>query len=77
MARMNWFESWWRRISSFATGSHVANKCRHMTTRSGWVEAFGERYFVEMPLAENGRPDYCLSCIGRQLSCCRERFWMT
>lgn len=70
MARMNWFKAWWLKISSFVTGSHEANKCRHRTKRSGWAEAFGERYFVEMPLADNGRPDYCLSCIGRMAIRC-------
>jgi len=64
MARMNRLKSWWFKISSFMVRSHVANKCGHRTKRSGWAEAFGERYFVEMPLAENGRPDYCLGCIG-------------
>jgi hypothetical protein len=70
MARMNRLKSWWFKISSFMVRSHVANKCGHRTKRAGWAEAFGERYFVEMPLAENGRADYCLGCIGRMAIRC-------
>lgn len=64
MARLNWFKCGWLKISSFVSRLHVANKCGHRTKRAGWVEAFGEKYFVEMPVAKNGRPDYCHACIG-------------
>jgi hypothetical protein len=64
MARLNRLKFLWLKVSSCLSRSHVANKCGHRTKRAGWAEAFGERHFVEMPLAENGRPDYCLACVG-------------
>jgi hypothetical protein len=70
MAHLNLFKSRWLKIFSFLTRTHIANKCGHRTRRAGWAKAFRERYFVEMPLAVNGSPDYCLACIGSMAILC-------
>jgi hypothetical protein len=43
----------------------TANICGHSTNTQGKFEAFGKTYAMIMPLAENGRPDYCIDCIGK------------
>ena len=70
MAHLNLFKSRWLKIFSFLTRTYIANKCGHRTRRAGWAKAFRERYFVEMPLAVNGSPDYCLACIGSMAILC-------
>lgn len=43
---------------------YVANKCGHKTKKKGVIHYFGEAGVMEMPLSENGNPDYCLECVG-------------
>lgn len=45
--------------------AHVANVCGHATNQSGKVtNPFGEEGDLQMPLADNGHPDYCLECVA-------------
>ena len=50
--------------------TYIANVCNHPTKREGKTESFGECYAIVMPLAGNGRPDYCLECIGKMAIKC-------
>ncbi len=49
---------------------YVANLCKHPTRVSGEIKSFSETCFMEMPLSENGCPDYCLNCISNMTIRC-------
>lgn len=50
---------------------YTANVCGHKTKRSGEIlHATGDHSIMTMPLAENGRSDYCLDCIGKMAIPC-------
>ncbi len=44
---------------------HTANVCGHKTHKKGFMHNGKCMTIMEMPLAENGHPDYCLECIGK------------
>jgi len=60
----------WFAATSIFRKTYIANACKHRTKSSGATESFGERYVMGMPLAANGRPDYCLKCIGQMAIQC-------
>lgn len=57
--------SFFSRIHNFFRKDYVANKCGHKTKIKGRVCALGENFTLEMPLAENKKPDFCLDCISK------------
>jgi hypothetical protein len=54
----------WIKATSFLRTTYVANKCGHETKKKGEIHFLGEISIMDMPLSENGNPDYCLGCIG-------------
>jgi hypothetical protein len=44
---------------------HVANIYGHKTRKKGFMHDGTSTSIMEMPLAENGHPDYCLDCISK------------
>lgn len=60
----------WLIISSFMRKTYKANVCGHRTNRTGITTSFGETIITTMPLAKNGKPDYCLECIGKMAIKC-------
>lgn len=44
---------------------HTANICGHKTHKKGPMYDGKATSVMEMPLAKNGHPDWCLECIGR------------
>ena len=44
---------------------HTANICGHKTHKKGFMLGGESTSIMEMPLAKNGHPDYCLDCIGK------------
>lgn len=44
---------------------YIANICRHKTRKKGFMHNGKSTSIMEMPLASNGHPDYCLECIGK------------
>lgn len=44
--------------------TYTANVCGHKTEQKGFMHEFENITIMQMPLAENGKPDYCLECIG-------------
>lgn len=44
---------------------HTANVCGHKTHKNGFMHNGKNMTIMEMPLSENGHPDYCLECIGK------------
>ena len=44
---------------------HTANICGHKTRKKGFMYNGKSTSIMEMPLASNGHPDYCLECIGK------------
>ncbi len=64
------FWIFWFSVTSIFRKTHIANVCGHRTKREGATESFGERYVMGMPLEKNGRPDYCLECIGKMAIRC-------
>lgn len=56
---------YWIRFSNFFRKTHIANICGHTTPIKGRITVFEESYTMKMPLSDNGKPDYCLDCIGK------------
>lgn len=52
-------------VSNPFRGIHTANVCRHQTRKKGFMHDGKSMSIMEMPLAKNGHPDYCLECIGK------------
>jgi hypothetical protein len=52
-------------VSALFRRTHVANICGHKTSKKGFMYDGTSTSIMEMPLAENGHPDYCLDCIGK------------
>lgn len=52
--------------------THTANICGHETKQEGFIhnDDFCKITIMEMPLTENGHPDYCLECIGNMSTHC-------
>lgn len=57
-------EKVWVICSSIFRTTYTANKCLHKTKRKGFMKKGNGVTIMTMPLTENGRPDYCLGCIG-------------
>jgi hypothetical protein len=60
----------WLFVSHRFRKSYKANICGHQTKKKGRITSFGESYIMEMPLQENGNPDYCLECIAKMAIKC-------
>ncbi len=60
----------WCAVANIFRKTYPANECKHGTKREGTTVSFGERYVIGMPLAENGRPNHCLECIGKMAILC-------
>lgn len=45
--------------------TYIANKCDHETKQKGFINNGESESIMEMPLTKNGKPDYCLACIGK------------
>lgn len=60
----------WMYFSYLFRPTYTANKCRHKTKRKGLMNSSGNTSIMSMPLAENGKPDYCLDCIGKMTIQC-------
>jgi hypothetical protein len=52
-------------IVDFFRKTYIANVCGHKTKRKGLVSAFGGKIMMQLGLCENGKPEYCLDCIGQ------------
>ncbi|MCC7004855.1 hypothetical protein IT397_02980 [Candidatus Nomurabacteria bacterium] len=50
--------------------TYKANICGHRTKRTGRYVSFKEACVVTMPLAKNGKPDYCIQCIAKMAIRC-------
>lgn len=57
-------EKFWIFTSSFFRTVHTTNKCGHKTHKKGFMKDGKHTTVMDMPLAKNGKPDYCLKCIG-------------
>lgn len=55
----------WDTVSQDFRKIYSANICKHHTQKKGRVQALGDRFTMNMPLSDNGKPDYCLECISR------------
>jgi hypothetical protein len=60
----------WVFLTTIFRKTHTANICGHKTKRMGFVKGHERDSILTMPLAENGRPDYCLDCIGKMAIKC-------
>jgi len=64
------FWIFWFTVTGFLRKKHLANICGHRTLKEGVTSSFNERYVIEMSLEDNGRPNYCLECIGKMAIRC-------
>lgn len=55
----------WIAVSTPFRRNHTANICKHQTKQKGFMHDGQSTTIMQMPLAENGHPDYCLECIGK------------
>lgn len=55
----------WAIISRSFRRTYTANQCGHRTKLEGPMSDGESVSLMKMPLAENGRPDYCIECIGK------------
>lgn len=61
---------YWR-VSSIFRKKHIASICGHRTKQFGTVVTpLGEKYEMLLPLSDDGRPEYCLACIGKMAIQC-------
>lgn len=58
-------KKFWAIISRPLRRTYTANICGHQTKLKGPMSDGESVNIMEMPLAENGSPDYCLECIGK------------
>lgn len=58
-------QSFFTAVASPFRKVHTANICGHKTHKKGFVHDGESTSVMEMPLAKNGHPDYCLECIGK------------
>lgn len=54
----------WFALNRLFRKTYMANVCGHRTKKKDFMFDGHETTIMEMPLAENGNPDYCLVCIG-------------
>jgi len=52
-------------ISHSFRRTYTANVCRHKTKLEGPMSDGENTNIMEMPLAKNGSPDYCIECLGK------------
>ena len=57
-------EKIWVFFSSIFRTKYIANKCGHTTKSKGFMKYGDHTTTMTMPLAENGKPDYCIQCIS-------------
>lgn len=50
--------------------THTANICGHVTKKKGFIKYGDSTVIMEMPLEDNGHPDYCLDCISKMTIRC-------
>ncbi len=53
----------WVFVSNPFKTTHVTNICKHKTKQKDFINDGAGITIMEMPLAKNGHPDYCLKCI--------------
>lgn len=53
----------WFFVSSIFKKTYTANKCGHKTKSKGVISEGDYTTTIQMPLEENGNPNYCLKCI--------------
>ncbi len=58
-------QSFFTTVASPFRKVHTANICGHKTHKKGFMHDGESTTIMEMPLAENGHPDYCLDCIDK------------
>lgn len=63
-------EKIWVVLSYIFRTTHTANKCGHKTKKKGFIKDGDHTTIMNMPLAENGHPDYCLDCISKMTIQC-------
>ncbi len=52
-------------LTHFFRRNYIAKVCLHKTKRSGVIKSLDEEIIMQMPLEDDGRPDYCLNCIAK------------
>lgn len=65
MNRKYLFKKAWFGFTNFFRPTLKGVVCGHETKRAGEIVVFGESSIMEMPVNEEGHPDYCLDCIAK------------
>ncbi len=61
-----WLRKVFLNVSRCFRKTYTANVCSHKTKQQDIMQhGDGRNTIMEMPLADNGNPDYCVECIGK------------
>ncbi len=61
---------WWTITTNPFRKTYQANKCGHITKRKGLIYDGHKKICWEIPLIDNGNPNYCLDCVGNMSILC-------